>query len=277
LISGTQNHSWQAQLNEVLAVDRYIVTTATNIDALTELLHGQGYSQDCLIVCDDGNNIRSKLAELGILLPIVIVTNSPRSQELYVNQEPYILNTAVVTVNSNRLDDLPDAIDRAIAMFLKLSVPQRGQLYLDIPESRTFISLTTQQQRLSEKLKERLGYLGVYYKRDPKQFFRHLPDEERKLLIARLTDVYRIIVLEYFKDSNRNLNQQIDEFVNLAFFSDISVTQVLEIHMSLIDEFAKQLKLEGRNDEVLIDYRITLIDIIAHLCELYRRSIPREA
>jgi circadian clock protein KaiA len=89
--------------------------------------------------------------------------------------------------------------------------------------------------------------------------------------------VYRTIILEYFKDSNRNLNQQIDEFVNLAFFSDISVTQVLEIHMSLIEEFSKKLQLEGRNDEVLLDYRITLIDIIAHLCELYRRSIPREA
>ncbi len=42
-----------------------------------------------------------------------------------------------------------------------------------------------------------------------------------------------------------------------------------------MDEFAKQLRLEGRNDEILLDYRITLIDIIAHLCELYRRSIPR--
>ncbi len=258
-------------------MDRYIITTASNIEGLTELISRQGYSQDCLIVCDDGNDIRHKLAELGILLPVVIVTDGPRSQEGYTSQKPYILNTAVVTVNCQQLTDLPDAIDRAIAMFLKLSVPQRGQLYLDIPESRTFISLTTQQQRLSEKLKERLGYLGVYYKRDPKQFFRYLSDEERKLLIARLTDVYRTIVLEYFKDSNRNLNQQIDEFINLAFFSDISVTQVLEIHMSLIDEFSKQLKLEGRNDEVLLDYRITLIDVIAHLCELYRRSIPREA
>jgi circadian clock protein KaiA len=277
LISGTQSQNWQARLHEVLSVDRYIITTATNIDTLSDLLQRQGYSQDCLIVCEDGNEVRRKIAELGILLPIVIVTTSNRPEANYTDREPHILNTAVVTVNNERLGDLPDAIDRAIAMFLKLSVPQRGKLYLDIPESKTFISLTTQQQRLSEKLKERLGYLGVYYKRDPKQFFRYLPNEERKLLIARLTDVYRTIVLEYFKDSTRNLNQQIDEFVNLAFFSDISVTQVLEIHMSLIEEFSKQLKLEGRNDEVLLDYRITLIDIIAHLCELYRRSIPREA
>jgi len=47
--------------------------------------------------------------------------------------------------------------------------------------------------------------------------------------------------------------------------------------MELIDEFSKQLKLEGRNDEVLLDYRLTLIDILAHLCEVYRCSIPKQS
>jgi circadian clock protein KaiA len=46
--------------------------------------------------------------------------------------------------------------------------------------------------------------------------------------------------------------------------------------MELMDEFSNQLKLEGRSEDVLLDYRLTLIDIIAHLCEMYRRSIPRE-
>ncbi len=46
--------------------------------------------------------------------------------------------------------------------------------------------------------------------------------------------------------------------------------------MKLMDEFAQQLKLEGRSEEILLDYRLTLIDIVAHLCEMYRRSIPRE-
>lgn len=52
--------------------------------------------------------------------------------------------------------------------------------------------------------------------------------------------------------------------------------QVVEIHMELIDDISKQLKLEGRSEDILLDYRLTLIDIIAHLCEMYRRSIPRE-
>jgi circadian clock protein KaiA len=132
-----------------------------------------------------------------------------------------------------------------------------------------------QQQRLADKLNERLGYLGVYYKRDSRLFLRNLSTEDRKEYSDRLKKIYRSIILEYFSEKNEGLNQKIDEFVNLSFFADISVSQVLEIHMELMDDFAKQLRLEGRNDEILLDYRITLIDMIAHLCELYRRSIPR--
>jgi circadian clock protein KaiA len=41
-----------------------------------------------------------------------------------------------------------------------------------------------------------------------------------------------------------------------------------------MDDFATQLKIEGWNEDILLDYRLTLIDVIAHLCEMYRRSIP---
>jgi circadian clock protein KaiA len=69
---------------------------------------------------------------------------------------------------------------------------------------------------------------------------------------------------------------RVDRFVEQAFFADMSVSQIVEIHMELMDALATQLKLEGRSEEILLDYRLTLIDIIAHLCEMYRRSIPRE-
>ena len=128
---------------------------------------------------------------------------------------------------------------------------------------------------LSLKLKARLGYLGVYYKRKSEHFWRNLSDKERQKLLIQLQAEYRDIVLCYFT-GDEVLNQDIDSFVNRAFFADISVPQIVEIHMELMDEFANQLKLEGRSEEVLLDYRLTLIDIIAHLCEMYRRSIPRE-
>jgi circadian clock protein KaiA len=64
--------------------------------------------------------------------------------------------------------------------------------------------------------------------------------------------------------------------VNKAFFADIAISKILEIHMELIDEFSQQLKIEGRSNEILLDYRLTIIDVLAHLGEMYRCSVPRE-
>jgi circadian clock protein KaiA len=132
------------------------------------------------------------------------------------------------------------------------------------------------QHPLTRKLKERLGYLGVYYKRKPELFFRNLSDSEKKELLEVLKFEYKQIVLNYFAKKH-DLNEIIDRFTDKLFFSDIAIAQVVEIHMELMDEFAKQLKIEGRSDEILLDYRLTLIDVMAHLCEMYRRSIPNES
>jgi circadian clock protein KaiA len=135
--------------------------------------------------------------------------------------------------------------------------------------------LLLQQRRLADKLKERLGYLGVYYKRNPNYFYRNLTRQEKQEFLAKLSNEYREIILNYFSP-DENFNQMIDQFVNHTFFSDIAVSQILEIHMELMDKFSQSLKLEGRSDEILLDYRLALIDILAHLGEMYRRSIPRE-
>lgn len=176
-------------------------------------------------------------------------------------------------------DELPQIghhIHQAINQFLKLPHNQapEGEAIPSLEDTRHFL-LSLQQQRLAEKLRERLGYLGVYYKRNPKNFLRNLPPHERAKVLEQLRLEYRNIVLSYFNE-DAQLNQQIDNFVNTAFFVDISVSKVVEIHMELMDSFSKQLKLEGRSEEILLDYRLTLIDVIAHLCEMYRRSIPRE-
>ena len=96
-------------------------------------------------------------------------------------------------------------------------------------------------------------------------------NREREFLNQLKAD-YCQILLRYFTNDN-TVKQQIDRFINVAFDAKIPVPQIIEIHMELIDEFSKQLKLEGRNDEVLLDYRLTLIDILAHLCEIYRTSV----
>ena len=133
-----------------------------------------------------------------------------------------------------------------------------------------------QELWLAEKLKERLGYLGVYYKRNPQNFLRNMTPPQKDALLRQLKHDYREIVLAYFTDES-GLNDQIDQLVNLVFMTDLPISQIVEIHMELMDEFSKHLKLEGRSDEVLLDYRLTLIDTLAHLCEMYRRSIPRQS
>lgn len=196
-------------------------------------------SLDCLLVFDN------QVPPLDI--PIVVITAEP-------------LDPRLTHLQPDQIDRLPETIEAAIAEFLAQN--NRDQ------------TISKQQQRLSQKLKERLGYFGVYYKRNPDQFLRSMSPEDRQNYLAMMAETYKNIILEYFKESPDKLNQRIDEFASMAFLADVSVSQVLEIHMNLMDQLSKQLRIEGHKDEVLLDYRITLIDVIAHLCEMYRRSIP---
>jgi circadian clock protein KaiA len=180
----------------------------------------------------------------------------------------------------SKLTEIVDRIELAIAEYLVLAPSCPLPIEALTPTERErqenpFYFIMLQQRRLAEKLQERLGYLGVYYRRNPRDFYRNLEENEKEEVSQQLFLDYRNIILNYF-ENDKNIETEVDEFVNRAFFSDFSVSQILEIHMNLMDEFAQQLKLEGRSEEILLDYRLALIDIIAHLCEMYRRSIPRE-
>lgn len=254
---------------------------------------------DCLLIQDgpDVNSLFRRLQEQDILLPTLLISDewdsslqpegrrppSPEAASSNANNAkaaaeapPPDYHGAVIRLTAAKLDQLEQYIHQAIDQFLKLPAARDetdSQLRGD--EASPHLLLSLQQQRLAEKLKERLGYLGVYYKRNPQNFLRNMTQAERQEFLEKLRTDYRMIVLKYFsKDSN--LNQKIDDYVNVAFFADISVSQLVEIHMDLMDEFSKQLQLEGRSEDILLDYRLTLIDVIAHLCEMYRRSIPRE-
>jgi circadian clock protein KaiA len=97
---------------------------------------------------------------------------------------------------------------------------------------------------------------------------------EQQAFLLQLKSDYRQILINYFT-TDESVKEKIDKFINTVFCANIPIPQIIEIHMDLIDEFSKQLKLEGRNDEALLDYRITLIDVLAHLCEVYRTSLPK--
>lgn len=289
LVSENQANQTKSTLTNLLQADRYTITIVSELETLVSLLTKPQNIQDCLVIFgdvvggveqDDKGGVESVVKHLGglnIFMPTILVLENcyEHSEPHYEQSESQDFYRAIITINLEQIQDLPSIIDQAIATFIQISPQIRHQVYVNIPATPISESLTVQQQRLADKLNERLGYLGVYYKRDSRLFLRNLSSEDRKEYIGRLKSLYRSVILEYFSEKNSDLNQEIDEFVNLSFFADISVSQVLEIHMELMDDFAKQLRLEGRNDDILLDYRITLIDMIAHLCELYRRSIPR--
>lgn len=285
-------------LSELLSGQRYVLYATTSTSEFFGSIEQHQRHLDCLVVQDNGSllSISDRLYSQGTLLPVVILPEEIESptHNTVINKEfnlaqsddaeaqaetNFQFHPAEVRLNSSQLIEIEGFLDKAIAKFLSLSTAQslsNPPNSLDFTTELTTRSLLMQQQRrLSEKLKERLGYLSVYYKRNPQLFLRHLPQNERQKLLENLKSEYRLIVLKYFSQDS-TLNQKIDNFVDKAFFADVSVTRIVEIHMELMEEFAKQLKLEGRSEEVLLDYRLTLIDVIAHLGEMYRRSIPKD-
>ncbi|ESA37567.1 circadian clock protein [Leptolyngbya sp. Heron Island J] len=231
---------------------------------------------DCLVVqpANDSSELLNELWERDILLPTLVISSQ---SERTTAAEYY---DAVIQVTPAELDTIESKVHEAINQFLQLPASQNtlidnASTSTDTRDNRVFL-LSLQQQRLTEKLQERLGYLGVYYKRNSQNFVRNMTVEERHEFLDQLRQDYRQIILSYFSSDDKTLNQRIDDYVNLAFFADVSISKVVEIHMELMDNFSKQLHMEGRSEEILLDYRLTLIDVLAHLCEMYRRSIPRE-
>ena len=198
------------------------------------------------------------LRRQGLLLPAVVVGEVSGRIEYH---------EAEVHLPQDQLEQIAYSVDAAVSRFLRQGV-QAG-----IGSNGATATATPEGWRLPNRLQGRLGYLGVFYKRDPSLFLRNLPQPERQELLASLERSYRDLLISYFKDPAA-ANQAIESFVHSAFFSDLPITKVVEIHVDLIDVFWKQLKLEGHKNDFLQDYRLALLDVLAHLCEMYRRSIP---
>jgi len=178
---------------------------------------------------------------------------------------------AEVHLPQDQLEQIAYSVDAAVSRFLRRGVPSGDGAAGGNPGGNA--SATPGPWRLPNRLSGRLGYLGVFYKRDPALFLRNLPQAERQELLGSLERSYRDLLISYFKDPAA-ANQAIESFVHTAFFSDLPINKVVEIHVDLIDVFWKQLKLEGHKHDFLQDYRLALLDVLAHLCEMYRRSIP---
>ncbi len=265
----------------LLSGERYSLNLIESADELMRCIQEYTEKIDCLVVLNHASLLPlfNQLYEEGIILPVVVIDS--QAEAVIASELPTLLyHNAEIRITPTRISEINVLIDQAITQFLHLR-PNCG--LAEQLKTATKINteadqesfLLQQQHRLAQKLKERLGYLGVYYKRNPQHFYRNLLADEKREFLEQLTLEYREIILNYFSQ-DESVNQQIDQFVNRNFFADMSVSQILEIHMILMDEFSQRLKLEGRSEEILLDYRLALIDILAHLGEMYRRSIPRE-
>lgn len=208
-----------------------------------------------------GAGIYQALSDRGLLLPAVVIGPVTGRVEYH---------DAEVRLPEDQLEQLSYSVDAALARFLR-----RGLLEAGAPAKGTG-GAAPDGWKLANRLEGRLGYLGVYYKRDPSRFLRNLPGGERTELLRSLTRTYRDLLVSYFRDPAA-ANQALESYVNTAFFSDLPITNTVEIHMNLIESFGKQLLLEGHKDAFLQDYRLALLDVMAHLCEIYRRSVPADA
>lgn len=212
------------------------------------------------------------LRQRGLLLPAVVIGKVQGRLDYHADE---------VHLPPDQLEQLTYSLDAAIARFLShglepAGAPSRGDAdAASATLERADDAQMPERWRLANRLQARLGLIGVFYKRDPGRFLRKLAQGERKLLLGSLERTYRDLLLSYFRDPAA-ANQALESFVNTAFFGDLPASEVVEIHVRLIESFSGQLRLEGRQSDFLQDYRLVLLDVMAHLCEMYRRSMPAD-
>jgi len=290
LIGGLIHHeALREALKSSLNQQTYESHIEPSIEAFFAWAWRNRHRVDCLVL-EFSPDLQPPLEQLknqDILLPVLLVETAIADAPAPDQPLPVQVSSAcealaasyhdrAICILQSDLKQLDNYIQQAINQFLTLPYGRSSNATITPPDAENVsFTLSLQQQRLAAKLRERLGYVGVFYKRDPSNFVRNLDAEQRQALFEQLKKDYRLLVLSYFKN-DAQLNDRIDALVNTLFFADVSVSRIVEIHMELMETFAKQLKLEGRSEEILLDYRLTLIDVIAHLCEMYRRAIPRE-
>lgn len=234
---------------------------------LIGILESQREAIDSIVIEQSllNESLRHSLHDAGLLFPAVVVGGVMGHVDYHPEE---------VHLPADQLEQLGYNVDAAISRFLR-----HGQKDDRKKEPKTSADGDTntgsETWKLSRRLNERLGYLGVFYKRDPSRFLANLQIAEREELLQSLQRTYRDLLISYFRDPAA-ANQALESFVNTSFFGDLPITHAVEIHMKLIDDFGKQLRLEGRKNDFLQDYRLALLDVMSHLCEMYRRSIPAD-
>ena len=205
-------------LEKVLSNGRYFLSFLKTTVEFFDFVQANKEKIDCLILVEDGHLLPmfNQLYEEGTLLPVLIIDHEidshNREYKTLKKMSPtHRYHSAEINLSADKIEYIIPLMDQAIAQFLNLapSSPVSVSPKQKDPEpikgyGHSFLLL--QQRRLAEKLKERLGYLGVYYNRSPKLFYRNLSPEEKEELISLLSEEYRQIILVYFSDDQETNN-----------------------------------------------------------------------
>ncbi|MTJ31081.1 KaiA family protein [Aphanizomenon sp. UHCC 0183] len=188
-----------------------------------------------------------------------------------------LLPILLLQTNIKQILDKPCAKNKGKGLFFQIWDFIEGiitQYYWQPIPSQIYYLPHFQSQNPYRKLDNKDNNFLAFNKQKKTQTFQDMTAAEKQELLAALKADYRQIIINYFI-SDKTLQEKLDKFINTLFYTSIPIPQIIEMHMEIIDEFAKQLRIEGRSDETLLDYRLTLIDILAHLCEVYRCSIAK--
>ena len=267
---------------QLLDGDRYDLECFDSKLDFSDFIGSNREAIDCIIIIQDPEveALLKHLWQSEILLPAIILQlEQPQETLLEIDSsngslvhlaKNNIYHPAEIYLYSTQLAEINLYVDLAISKFVNFApISQVCDCTATHQSSQIHQHIAT-QHRLTQKIKDRLSHSENCDRRNPQFFYKNLSESKQKELRQKLTSNYRNILIDYF-DDRCQIEKSIDEFVAQAFFNNISTSQIIEIHMDLIDNFAHQLKIEGRSDDILIDYRLPLIDIMAHLCEMYRR------
>ena len=274
-------------VTQLLNSDRYELNCFNSKLDSIDFISSNPEQIDCIVLNEDIETraILKHLWQSKILLPAIILELEQPPKILLEeidSLDDYLMlpanniyHRAEIHLYLTQLAEINSYVNVAITKFVNLVPSSSCDCILSDKSQQILQNLAAQQNRLTKKIKQSLGNSRIDARRNPQVFYKNLSKSKQEKLEQKLISNYRQILINYF-DNNSKIKKMIDEFVGQAFFNNISTSQIIEIHMELIDNFAYQLKIEGRNEDILLDYRLPLIDIMAHLCEMYRRSTTNE-
>ncbi|WP_429614828.1 hypothetical protein [Synechococcus elongatus] len=162
---------------QALAGDRYQLQICSSGDLLLDYAQTHRDQIDCLLLVATNPGCKTVIQQLcfqGIVVPAIVVGDRD-TDDVTDTQKDWVYHSAELHLGIHQLEQLPYQVDAALAEFLRQAPVETIADQVMLMAATHDPELASHQRDLAQRLQERLGYLGVYYKRDPDRFLRNLP------------------------------------------------------------------------------------------------------